>query len=648
MKRVGVGEWSVSFALGLLLSAELASAASAPKCDSVTGTFEGDLETIIGDDFKGKKSDLVHYLYDRQKKTRTRLKFSTTAPRSIRSGGRVKVKGKLCQGVIEVAGYGDSSVQTISATVGTTAIGGALKVAIIKASYSSGAVTCSDSTLLNNFSTATDGNSLNRFYSTVSNGAVSSIASDVFSLNLNKSQVSGCDLSTWSADIDKAAQGAGINLSNYTHFVYVLPSLLGCIAGGYASLGGNRMWFADAVCDVPNILGHELGHNFGMDHAGAYDEKGVFGEYRDASCIMGSGNGLRGLNSAHRLQLGWLPDSAVTAASSGSTVRLSALGSDLTTSAYPQVAKLYDPSRALELLVSYRSGNAPYDANLDRKYVPRISFHSGSRLTTLHMTLAAGTAYRSADGSMRIKNIVSGSDSMSFDVNTAPESNPPSAAFVYPVNGWPVSQNAYQYLQVRAQDDSGIARVEFYRDGALIGSTSEPAYAPWISGLTFGVSQVIADSVQGPFTIVAKAYDADGNVASSAPVTTSILRQSSPAAGSVVSGTVSLAIDIAPTVPATITYYATNRSTGANVMLGASSTAPYSVQWDSRTLPDGTYDFYAEAQSVGTAQQLWASGLPSTAMVKNGASTSSGSPSPSPSPSPSASPSLRTKVKGRR
>ncbi|WP_293910749.1 Ig-like domain-containing protein [Deinococcus sp.] len=61
-------------------------------------------------------------------------------------------------------------------------------------------------------------------------------------------------------------------------------------------------------------------------------------------------------------------------------------------------------------------------------------------------------------------------------------------------------------LEATAADDTGVARVEFYRGGALISTATTAPYRASVTGLS--------RLDNGPLTFTAKAYDAAGNVAS--------------------------------------------------------------------------------------------------------------------------------------
>ena len=86
-------------------------------------------------------------------------------------------------------------------------------------------------------------------------------------------------------------------------------------------------------------------------------------------------------------------------------------------------------------------------------------------------------------------------------------SSPPNVSITSPANGGTVRIKSWVWINATATDDTGVARVDFYRDGQLIGSDRSAPYANrW------------RPTVAGPHTLVAVAYDVDGNSTTSVPV----------------------------------------------------------------------------------------------------------------------------------
>ena len=107
-----------------------------------------------------------------------------------------------------------------------------------------------------------------------------------------------------------AATNAGSNPAAYDKHVVLFPSNRACGWAGIATVGGSMTLVNGALSNV-RVVGHELGHNFGLLHARAAlcDETPISGtcrfqEYGNRSDIMGSSTGH--FNAMFKQNLGWL------------------------------------------------------------------------------------------------------------------------------------------------------------------------------------------------------------------------------------------------------------------------------------------------------------------------------------------------------
>ena len=149
------------------------------------------------------------------------------------------------------------------------------------------------------------------------------LTGDVFDWVTIPSSQSPCNWSTWGGQARLAA-GAGIA---YNHFVYVFPYTSACGWAGLAYMPGQESWI-NGYPDL-RVMGHELGHNLGVDHASTLTcrQSGAvvtlsatcdpLVEYGDPFTIMGQGSTVH-FNGYHKGQLGWLaPANERTATTSG-------------------------------------------------------------------------------------------------------------------------------------------------------------------------------------------------------------------------------------------------------------------------------------------------------------------------------------------
>jgi hypothetical protein len=143
-------------------------------------------------------------------------------------------------------------------------------------------------------------------------------------------------------------------------------------------------------------------------------------------------------------------------------------------------------------------------------------------------------------------------------------------------------------LDATASDPSGISRVEFYDGDVLLATdTSAPYSLSWDT----------RTAANGSHTLKAKAFDSVGNASMAvAPVTIDndlippTVIVTGPSSGAVVSGTVTLSADATDNraVDRVLFYVGTRYIT-------YDSRAPYSVNFNSLNLPNGTYSVTAKA-----------------------------------------------------
>ncbi|WP_395850530.1 Ig-like domain-containing protein [Cystobacter fuscus] len=152
-------------------------------------------------------------------------------------------------------------------------------------------------------------------------------------------------------------------------------------------------------------------------------------------------------------------------------------------------------------------------------------------------------------------------------------------------------------VSATASDTVGVARVEFYADGTLIGTdTTAPYSLGWSSTTVTG----------GAHVLTAKAYDGIGNASTSAQVSVTVDNSapvavlSAPAQDSRLRGTVQLSATASDTVGvARVEFYADG------TLLGTDTTAPYGLSWNSAGVTDGAHALTVKAHDaaggVGTS-----------------------------------------------
>ena len=142
-------------------------------------------------------------------------------------------------------------------------------------------------------------------------------------------------------------------------------------------------------------------------------------------------------------------------------------------------------------------------------------------------------------------------------------------------------------IAANATDDVAVSRVEFYQNGVLLGSTSAAPYEG---------TDLVQSSIT--YTLTAKAYDAVGNVGQSQSTTVTVANDTtaptvgitSPAASSTISGTVAITVDATDNVGVNrVEYYQNGK------LLATTNAAPYSFNWSTKSVSDGSYTLTAKA-----------------------------------------------------
>lgn len=120
--------------------------------------------------------------------------------------------------------------------------------------------------------------SLAAYYKELSNSAttLTSIADKVngdahgyFTIDVDNTNCS--DPFGWTNKVDTIAKAQGIDLSRYSHVIYVFPDTNSCSWTGTAQMPGRKTIIkASTIGTVPKVVAHEFGHNLGFAHANVW------------------------------------------------------------------------------------------------------------------------------------------------------------------------------------------------------------------------------------------------------------------------------------------------------------------------------------------------------------------------------------------
>ncbi len=306
------------------LSAQVLSAAPAP---SNTVQIEGTLAIAHADDFANNRS---HFAYEvRDDAGGATVLNVSTLPSDVHGGSRVLVSGKR--------GPDGSSLDPETITVESDATGASAATSGLVAKS---ATTSSVLVILANFNNtaapsytasqalqvmATDPGSVANFYSEASYGS-QLLSVTVTSTWVTMNLAATCDYWSISSAANSAAQALSTlyTASNYNFVVYLFPGQ-SCGWAGLAYVGSPHQAFINGTGSfVTQVVAHEMGHNFGLLHAGslscgaaAIGGSCSVAEYGDPWDTMGNQRAMH-FNARQKSLLGWLPASSIITHSSGS------------------------------------------------------------------------------------------------------------------------------------------------------------------------------------------------------------------------------------------------------------------------------------------------------------------------------------------
>jgi hypothetical protein len=171
--------------------------------------------------------------------------------------------------------------------------------------------------------------------------------------------------------------------------------------------------------------------------------------------------------------------------------------------------------------------------------------------------------------------------------NICDDTQAPSASIGSPTAGATVKGAVT--VSANASDNVGVTKVEFFVDGALVATDATAPYS---------FSWNTTSLADGNHSLQAKATDGCNNSKFSSTVTVTVQQDTaapqtfwtSPAAGAIVRGTVSLQAEASDDTGVTRVEFYVN-----GALQGTDTTAPYAVNWNTASIADGSYSLYAKA-----------------------------------------------------
>jgi hypothetical protein len=330
-------------------------------------------------------------------------------------------------------------------------------------------------------------NSVDEYYRDASYGQLA-LTGDVFGWYTIDASNAGCTYTTWASQARAKAAAAGVDLSGYQYTVYAFPQASSCGWAGLAYLPGTGSWINGAM--TLRVVGHELGHNFGVHHAstlactgGTFAGTCTQSEYGDPFTVMGSAQTRHHVNW-HRAQMSWFADTQ-TVTTTGSYLLTAA---ELTgTPRMLRVARGDGTYLNLEfrqpwgIFDDFGAGD-PAVNGVSIRIAPATTSIVQSKLVDAN----PGTPSFS-DAALAVGQSVT--DPLTGVVVTTTGVSPAGAtvSIVFPggdleppsAPGWLPATPTANYVRLNwtaATDNVGVAGYRVYRDGNLVGSTGELTY----------------------------------------------------------------------------------------------------------------------------------------------------------------------------
>jgi hypothetical protein len=271
-----------------------------------SANVSGSLE-VLHVDHVNPADDYYEHVVTTTGKAIYRVHFAKSAPQ-LQTGMQVSVRGIRLDNHIVVAAAGDVMVTKAVSVLSNTL--GVQKTLVILVNFSDAPASypVSIATAQSVVFTTTSNYDLETSYQQTS------LTGTVAGTYTIAETSAGCNYSTIASQAKQAAANAGYVLSNYNRYVYAFPANT-CSWWGLGTVGGNpsQAWVHAKYGFSLAVVGHEMGHNFGLYHSHSLDcgtaaiaaSGCTASEYGDAFDIMGNSSGGH-FNAYHKERLGWL------------------------------------------------------------------------------------------------------------------------------------------------------------------------------------------------------------------------------------------------------------------------------------------------------------------------------------------------------
>lgn len=360
---------------------------------------EGELE-VIYEDSPGR-GRLLHFINVGGR--RLQVRFTHQPPQTLRTGMRVAISGVQVGETLEMNAGDSISVASGSAQVAASSMG-QHRVLVMMVNFQDKQT----QPFTREQAQAVMFGTTNDYFREASYGQTW-LSGDVYGWYTIPVSSTTCDTTAISNYAQQAAASAGANLAAYDHFVYAFPQNA-CAWQGRGSVGGtpSQAWINEWF--ELGIVGHELGHNFGLYHSRSMDcgsssigSNCTTNEYGDLFDLMG------GANSAHfnvyqKERLGWVNsgiNAPITTVTTSGTYWLDSYATGSMNSKGLKILKSTDPVTGMKTWY-YIERRAPFgfdsfvagNQNISNGVIVRTgSESSGQDTYLLDMTPATSSWY---------------------------------------------------------------------------------------------------------------------------------------------------------------------------------------------------------------------------------------------------------------
>jgi hypothetical protein len=457
-----------------------------------------------------------------------------------------------------------------------------------------------------------------------------------------------CDKSAIATYAQQAAVKAGANLSSYNHLVYAFPQIAACGFSGSSTIGGapSEEWINTDMISL-EVLGHELGHGFGLYHSHSMDCRPyVVGtnctvtDYGDKFDIMGVSMPEH-FDLFQKERLGWVNagiSPPLTTVTASGTYWMDAYETPGTASKGLKVLKSVDPTtgartwyylehRTTYGFDSYLTGytyvlggvivHTGSDDNGDSSYL--LDMTPGT-LSWYDSTLMPGQSYTDTGAGVTITTLSADNTGawVQISMNAQPCTRANPTVSVAPAqSGWLVSGTPYSYtLTIKNNDSSGCASSDFSAGASVpSGWSANSAALNLAPGGSASVPVVVtspAGTSDGSYAVKLSASNAaDATRTASASATYAIVSKlnmvDSPGSAKYTrtqKATVTATVTVlgSPIANATVSFSMTKADGSvvtSKAVTAANGVASFVYAFNKRTDPIGTYRIASQTQASG-------------------------------------------------